>query len=143
MAKKRTGAAEAPPPDQPPNDTNAGPTTAAPPLSPTPTSPSEPTASDTNGDSEKKRPTYKVGPILTDKSNSVECAVWANEFTTSEGRTFTVHNVTVQATYRDAEGNWKPAKSFRGGQLYALLYCLQRASDFILSQRDPANDCPF
>jgi hypothetical protein len=24
----------------------------------------------------------------------------------------------------------------------ALLYCLQRASDFILSQRDPANDGP-
>ena len=92
---------------------------------------------------EKKRPTYKVGPIITDKSSCVECAVWENELTGADGRTFTVHNVTVQASYRDAEGNWKPTKSFRGSQLYVLLYCLQKASDFILSQRDPANDCPF
>ncbi len=34
-------------------------------------------------------------------------------------------------------------KSFRGRKLYALFYCLQRSSDFILSQRDPQNDCPF
>jgi hypothetical protein len=147
MAKKRAGAPEAMPPDPPQDDTSATGTATNPPPPPpppaTPTSPGDPPASEAAGNGEKKRPTYKVGPILTDRNNSVECAVWANDVQTSDGKTFTVHNVTVQASYRDNEGTWKPTRSFRGSQLYALLYCLQRASDFILSQRDPANDCPF
>jgi hypothetical protein len=60
-----------------------------------------------------------------------------------DGQSLTIHTVTVQATIRDPHGNWTVTKGFRGSQLYALLYCLQRASDFILSQRDPAKDCPF
>lgn len=98
-----------------------------------------------------KLPLYKVGPIATDKSNSVVACVWENEHVATDGQTFKVHNVTVEACWYDAghdngdgtKGTWKSAKSFRGSQLYALIYCLQRASDFILSQRDPQNDCPF
>jgi len=102
-----------------------------------------PTSLPEEGRPPKNFPVFKAGPILTDRNNSVECAVWANEVTLGDGSTFTVHSVTVQASYRDAEGNWKPAKSYRGSHLYALMYCLQRARVFILSQRDPANDCSF
>ena len=52
-------------------------------------------------------------------------------------REFTVYSVTVHASYRDTDGTWKRTSSFRGGQLYAVLFCLQRASDWILSRRDP------
>jgi hypothetical protein len=92
-----------------------------------------------------KKPVFKVGPIATDRNNAVAAAVWANELTAAEdGRKFTVHNVTVESRYRDAaDGEWKAGKSFRGSALYALTYCLQRCSDFILSQRDPAAETPF
>jgi len=103
--------------------------------------PSEPAAG--NGNGEKKQPVFKVGPIPTDKNNAVSAAVWENEVNTGDCRTFTVHNVTVEARWRDVSGEWKSSKSFRGSQLYALIYCLQRASDWILAQRDPANQCPF
>ena len=38
------------------------------------------------------------------------------------------HNVTVEARYRDKSGEWKSAKGFRGSQLYAVIYCLERAA---------------
>lgn len=95
------------------------------------------------GNGEKRLPTFKVGPIPTDASSCITCSVWESEAKTGDGRTFKVHTVTIEALSRDADGQWKPVKGFRGSQLYALLYCVQRASDFILCQRDPANDCPF
>jgi hypothetical protein len=95
-----------------------------------------------NGQGEARRPTFKVGPIPTSKDNAVCVSVWENEVRTGDGRAFKVHNVTVEARYYH-DGEWKSGKQFRGSQLYALVYCLQRASDFILGQRDPENDCPF
>jgi hypothetical protein len=110
----------------------------------TPTSPTE-------GNGEKKLPAFKVGPIATDRTNAVVATVWEHEVQAGDGRTFKVHNVMVESRYFDAnhenadgsKGLWKTGKSFRGSQLYALLYCVQRASDFILAQRDASNDCPF
>ena len=141
MAKKRTAETEALP--LRPSDPNGNlpeetPTRAAePPQAPTATFRSE------AGDADKKLPAFKVGPIPTDRNNSVSCVVWENEVQASDGRTFKVHSVAVEASCRDADDHWKPTKGFRGSQLYAVLYCLQKASDFILSQQDPANDCPF
>jgi hypothetical protein len=88
-----------------------------------------------------RRPVFKVGPIPTDKDNSVEAAVWDRVVHTQDGREFTVYNVTVQANWRDSDGSWKKTSNFRGSQIYALTYCLNRCSDWILAQRDPQH--PF
>jgi hypothetical protein len=99
--------------------------------------PPQPSAGD------KKLPSYKVGPIATSKGESVSVTVWSNDIERS-GETFTVYNVTVQASYFDSsDGQWKASKGFRGSQLPTLIYALQRTFDFIMSQRDPANQCPF
>jgi hypothetical protein len=91
---------------------------------PSPRSPGEDAeAPVSNG--EKKQPVFKVGPIATDANNAVAAAVWGNQHTAKDGREFTVYNVTVESRWRDA-----------------LIYCLQRCSDWILAQRDPANS-PF
>ena len=82
-------------------------------------------------------PVYKCGPIATDRDNSVEAAVWARQVRTRDDREFTVYSVSVQASWRDTDGSWKRTHGFRGSQIYALLYCLQRCSDWILAQRDP------
>jgi len=138
MPRKRTAdATDAPQPE---------PTQEAPQEMPTQepsTSHSDTPTEEASQNGEKKRPAYKIGPIACDKNTSVECAVWANEITLADQRTFTVHNVTLHGSWRDADGTWKLLKSFRGSHLHVLIYCLQRASDWILSQRDPQNDCPF
>ncbi len=103
---------------------------------PLPDVPAESHPGELNGNSEKRLPVFKVGPIPTDKNNAVSAAVWANEVT-SDGRTFTVYNVTCESRWRDASGEWKSGKQFRGSQLYALIYCLQRCSDWVCAQRDP------
>jgi hypothetical protein len=89
------------------------------------------------------RPVFKIGPIPTDKDNSVEAAVWGRLVQTRDGREFTVYSVTVQANWRDSDGTWKKSTSYRGSQIYALVYCLQRASEWILDQRDPQQNIPF
>ena len=130
MAKKKTADPETPPveapetngPDAPQSDVNGS-------------------AEPAGGNGDKRGPVFRVGPIPTDRNNAVSAAVWANEIE-SDNRTFTVYNVTVEARWRDASGEWKSGKSFRGSQIYALLYCLQRCSDWICTQRDPHN-VPF
>jgi len=82
--------------------------------------PSEPAAP--QGDAQKSQPVFRVGPIPTDGTHAVSAAVWENEVTLPDGRTFKVHNVTVESRYRDSSGEWKSTKGFRGSQLYAVIY---------------------
>ena len=138
MARKKTAdATDAPQP----GSTQEAPQE-MPPVEPT-TSRTDASAEEASQDGEKKRPAYKIGPIACDKNTSVECAVWANEITLADQRNFTVYNVTMHGSWRDSDGTWKQLKSFRGSHLHVLIYCLQRASDWILAQRDPQNDFPF
>ena len=131
MVRKRGASPEA---DEPPKEPVA-----------TPTSPTN------EGNGAKKLPTFKVGPLATDRTNAVVATVWEHEHATTDGKTYKVHTVCLEARTFDAnhqnedssKGQWKTAKGLRGSQLYAAIYCLQRASDFILAQRDPENDCPF
>ena len=110
-----------------------------------PISPSEgslqPEAPPPNG--HKHLPCFKVGPIASDRNNSVSAAVWANQIDAKDGRSFTVYNVTFEATWRDADGSWKATKSYRGSMLYVLMHCISRCNEWILSQRDPQAEIPF
>src|SRR5207244_7504868 len=88
-------------------------------------------------DGEKKGPAFRCGPIPTDANNSVEACVWSNQVTTRDQRTFTVYNVSAHASYRDADGQWKPAKGFRSSQIPTVIYCLQTCFNWVCYQRDP------
>jgi hypothetical protein len=86
------------------------------------------------------QPAFQVGPIPTSKTEAVSVAVWGNVIQV-DGREVTVYSVTAECRYQ-ADGQWKSGRSFKGSQIYALQYGLQRASDWILAQRDPS-DVPF
>jgi hypothetical protein len=131
MARKKQTEVQAPTQGEalPPSDVNGS---------------AEPHNGKENGSNSERKPVFQVGPIATERNSSVSASVWANEYIDRrDGRAFTVYNVSVHAMWRDADGTWKPAKSVRGSHLYAMIYCLQRASDWILAQRDPSNDCPL
>ncbi len=143
MPRKKTADATDALPPEPTQEARTQASPQEPPPTETTTSHSEAPTEESPQNGEKKRPVFKIGPIPCDKNTSVECAVWANEITLSDQRTFTVYNVTLHGSWRDSDGTWKPLKSFRGSHLHVLIYCLQRASDWILAQRDPQNECPF
>jgi hypothetical protein len=148
MAKKKTAVAETAgaethPEAVPLETTHADPPPAEPAVQGDSAAAQPPAEHPQSGNGQKRHPVYKVGPIPTDKDNSVEAAVWDRVIQTRDGREFTVYSVTVQASWRDSDGTWKRTGSFRGSQVYALVYCLQRCSDWILSMRDAANNCPI
>jgi hypothetical protein len=93
------------------------------------------TGQEGHGDQARK-PAYKIGPIPADRNSAVAVSIYQEECTDHEGRVSTVHSVNVQSRWRDADGTWKDSASLRRSQLPVLMYCLQKAHDWIL-QRDP------
>jgi hypothetical protein len=87
----------------------------------------------------EKQPVFQVGPIACDDNHAIGVAVWAWRNTGAEAWSGPVHAVTIQSRQRQAGGPWKDSPSFRGLQLPILIYCLQKAHDWILRQRDPQN----
>ena len=146
MARKKTAVAETAgaetPPEALPLDATTEQSPEALPL-PNGTVTHSPTEHPPGVNGDKRHPVFKVGPLATDRDNSVEAAVWDRVVQTRDGREFTVYSVTVQASWRDSDGSWKKTNNYRGSQVYALVYCLQRCSDWILAQRDPSANCPF
>src|SRR4051794_3276002 len=110
--------------------TDAGPSVVLPSKPPPP--PVAPEGATVNG--EEKWPLYKVGPIATDKNNAILVCIWEKIVQTTDGQSFKVHQVTIEAHTFDpnhpnedgSKGRWKSGKSVRGSQLYVLIYCLQR-----------------
>lgn len=71
----------------------------------------------------------------------IQASVWARTVTTNSG-TFVTHDVSVRKRWKDPQtGEWKSLYNFRGSELYALNYAIQRAMAWIMDQR--ASDTPF
>jgi hypothetical protein len=83
-----------------------------------------------------RKPAFQIGPIAADRNSAVGVAVYQEECSDCEGRTSTVHAVTVQSRWRNADGTWKDSALLRRTQLPVLMYCLQKAHDWLL-RRDP------
>jgi hypothetical protein len=142
MARKRpqadTPPVEPPPGELPASDTNGNlppeaATTTEPPPDPTTRSPSDPPAGSGNG--EKKRPVIAFR-YPTDRSTTIEAAVWPSLITLQGGEQVQVYSVTVQRSYKDQAGNWQKNGSYRGHDLPVLLHALERAHAWILDQRE-------
>src|SRR5438874_2326581 len=94
-AKSEGATATLEPPSDVPQQTTIPEAIPMEPSSATPTSRSEPSQNGSpppNG--HKHLPVFKVGPIASDRNNSVSAAVWANQIDAKDGRSFTVYNVT-------------------------------------------------
>ena len=83
---------------------------------------------------EAKRPVMSFGPYPSDRSTSIEVAVWENEIE-GEGGNFTTYNVTLKRSYRTEGGDWKPNQNFRPHDLPIVLHALQKAHGWILDKK--------
>ena len=89
----------------------------------------------------KVRPVMNFGPYPSDRSTSIEVAIWQNEIEV-ESKAITTYNVTIKRSYRDEFGTWKPNQNYRPHDLPILMHALAKAHDWILEKKNPAANAP-
>lgn len=82
----------------------------------------------------KKRPVISFGPYPTDRSTSVELAVWSNDIEVENG-TIQTFNVTVKRSYRQEDGTWVANQNFRPHDLPVLIHALNQAYSWIIESK--------
>src|SRR4051812_48597429 len=95
MARKKTAGAEEAPPEEPKQDAGQTPT-------PVP-SDSPPTGNGQNGEKRKPAVSYR---LMSDRTTSIEAAVWSNEMQNGDGEKWTQYSVTLSRSYKDQNGQW-------------------------------------
>ncbi len=76
----------------------------------------------------KRQPEKKIGPF----ANGVGACIWLNSIDTDDG-TRQVRSITINPRrYFDRESNqWKDAASYNPADLPALIFCLQKAQEYV------------
>jgi len=97
--------------------------------------PDPPPSSGDSAPEEKKRPVMSL-KFPTDRVTNIEVAVWAHALTLQSGDEVQVHSVTIQRSYRDAQGNWQKNSFYRAHDIPVLLHALSRSFGWILDQRE-------
>jgi hypothetical protein len=77
---------------------------------------------------QKRQPEMKIGPF----ANGVGACIWLNSVETEEG-TRQLRSITINPRrYFDRESNqWKDAPSYNPADLPALIFCLQKAQEYV------------
>ena len=86
---------------------------------------------------EPKRP-ERSWRYATSKSSQVEVAVWLNPVEVPGGEIVPAWTVTNHRSYKDDQG-WHKNGFYRLGDLPTLIFALQQAYEWIMSQRDLNN----
>ena len=132
MARKKTAGAEEAPPEEPKQDAGQTPTPAP--------SDSPPNGNGQNG--EKRKPTVSYR-LMSDRTTSIEAAVWSNEMQNGDGEKWTQHSVTLSRSYKDQNGQWCKGGSYRIHDLPIVLFLLQKCHAFALTLRTEDSTMPF
>jgi hypothetical protein len=76
----------------------------------------------------KRQPEKKIGPF----ANGVGVCIWLNTIETDEGPR-QMRSITINPRrYFDRESNaWKDAQSYNPADLPALIFCLQKAQEYV------------
>ena len=77
----------------------------------------------------------KNKPIQTFGYPPIRLSIWKDMRKTADGRTFESLSVTLDRAYKDAQGNWQNAQSFREADLPKVEAAVRDAFVFI-SKRD-------
>ena len=83
------------------------------------------------------RPEKKFGPY----PGGIGVAVWLNTIETQNGPRRIRSLTLAPRRYRDAKtGEWKDAPGYRPGDLPALIFALQQAQEFLISEPIPGDE---
>lgn len=73
------------------------------------------------------------------RAGAVAATVWQNQGTNKEGQVVGYKTVSLQRSYKDKEGNWKNAGSFRVSDLPRAALVLQKAYEFLVLKEREGN----
>jgi hypothetical protein len=75
------------------------------------------------------------GPVKKIRAGSVSCALWNNEATVN-GRKVAMLKATIDRRYKDSSGTWKSSNSFSRNEIPLAIYCLGKAFQAMIEERD-------
>ena len=75
-----------------------------------------------------------AGPVTKFRAGQVSCAIWANEAVVN-GNNMSLLKASVERRYKDASGEWKSSGSFGRNEIPLVMYCLQKAFEYIIEER--------
>ena len=94
--------------------------------------------------------TSKPGPLVSyrlnsDRTTSIQAAVWANTYTNQKGEEYEKLTMTCQRSYLDQQGRWQTQErpSWRVHDLPCLLFLINKVHAFALSRRCDDSSIPF
>jgi len=97
----------------------------------------------TNGNGTPRKPLISWR-LQSDRTPSVELAVWTNTYRTQAGEEYEQLSVTVSRSYRDQTGSWVKGGSWRTHDLPVLTFLIAKAHDYALARRMTVEtECPF
>lgn len=67
------------------------------------------------------------GPEKKFRAGTISATVWKNDRQKATGETFSYHSVSLERRYKDKDGNWKSASSFRLEDLPKVLLVVSEA----------------
>lgn len=78
----------------------------------------------------------KDQPVKKFKVGGIQVAVWENRIPNQQGQDDLLHSVTIERRYKDEQGNWRSASSYRTGDLPKLLFALTKAYEYLALEED-------
>lgn len=85
----------------------------------------------------KKKPVMSF-KTMSDRTTSLETAIWANENEGDNGHKFTSYSITLSRSYRKEDGTWVPGPSFRPHDLPVVQFLIGKCYDWIMSEKTDA-----
>ena len=79
-------------------------------------------------------------PVFEVRAGSIKAAVWENENEGKDGKKYKNYSVTPARGYKDKDGEWKEAKGYNTSDVPKLISCMQRAYEWIISQKHNAEE---
>jgi len=74
-------------------------------------------------------------PVKKFRAGSVSCALWENEAVVN-GKTMTMLKTSVERRFKNGDGEWKSSGSFSRNEIPLAIWCLQKAFDTMLEERE-------
>jgi hypothetical protein len=83
--------------------------------------------------------------LSSDRTTSIELAVWSHFYKNQQGEDYEQLSMTVQRSYKDTQGVWQnqARPSWRTHDLPVLLFLLQKAHSFAMNRRCDDSSIPF
>ena len=79
-------------------------------------------------------------PIKKFQAGGVSVALWLNEVKLANGKQMANLSVTLDRRYKDHDGNWKSAPSFKLNDVPKAILVLQKTYEYMATKKNEGNN---